>query len=415
MSLLPANLGFYETMEDIESLPLSSSLLPASSFATISNDLTDKINAIIEDYKTRTNDQNISKSELDKLTNQIIMLLIIAEYPGITHLENYLLFEEFFSDADLNIISSSVFYVGGQSIFVIPLNISQRRLLSLLLLYSREYPEPKKGFIYTDSEDPIKELIISIIKKIPTPDDLALNSSDIFKRAFIQFFTKDPSDKQNEIDWRRKKQSYIDAVIDGSAMVKIYKEKYLDKANLDESISDETIKERTKIFLQNSNITPPTPVSLTPVSPTSGSPTSGSPTPPEEEIYELPISYIFSFLTDAEKEIMRNKKEVCEVVKDLYHDGEMIPKMNVKPYFLEGNPSIEEITTYLDITGPKVLDIKIDEKKRQRLRSPSRSVPRDYGNRKKNKRGGKKTRNAKNNKNMQKYTKTHKKTRKQGD
>jgi hypothetical protein len=188
-------------------------------------------------------------------------------------------------------------------------------------------------------------------------------------------------------------------------MVKIYKDKYLDKANLDESISDETIKERTKIFLQNSNITPST----------SGSPTSGTPTPPEEEIYELPISYIFSFATDTEKEIMSKQKEVCEIVKDLYHDGEMIPKMNVKPYFLEGNPSIEEITTYLDITGPKVLDIKIDEKKRERLRSPSRSVPRDYGNRKKKRRGGKKTRNAKNNKNIQKHTKIHKKTRKQTD
>jgi hypothetical protein len=402
MSSLPENLGFYETMEDIESLPLSSSLLPSSSFTSFTTygDLTDKINTMIEDYKKRTNESNISKSELDKLNNQIIMLLIMSQYPGISHLENYLLFEEFFSDADLNNVSSTVFENNGVKLFVIPPNISQRRLLSLLLLYSREYPEPKKGFIYTDSEDPIKELIISIIKEIPTPDDLALNSSDIFKRAFIQFFTKDPSDKQKEIDWRMKKQSYIDAVIDGSAMVKIYKEKYLDKANLDESISDVTIKERTKRFLQNPNITPPTPV---------------TPTPPEEEIYELPISYIFSFLTDAEKEIMSNQKEVCEVVKDLYHDGEMIPKMNVKPYFLEGNPSIEEITTYLDITGPKVLDKKIDEKKRERLRSPSRSVPRDYGNRKKNKRGGKKTRNAKNNKNIQKDTKTHKKTRKQSD
>ena len=181
--------------------------------------------------------------------NNLKLLLKITESPYKFHLENYILLDNLFlSNEDI--------------IKILPQNINNiipRRLLTLLVFYSRESPE------FTLRKNPEKQLIKKLSSLFVNNAFTSLNIRNVFEE-FINI---------------NKSNNLIDKILNGSLIYQIYKKNYYNKNNV---LSESLIENRTKNWLEN------------------------------KEIINFPISYIFNIFTDSEKEKFNKDSKICKII-----------------------------------------------------------------------------------------------------
>jgi len=218
---------------------------------------------IIPIYKKRLT--NISdKKERKKLLDKIRMLLIMQTFPAYTHLENLLLFPEFFSDEDLTTLKDQfidLFSVKGKNLRYYLNNLELfRKLLSIILLERRDgydSTKPKLEIFERDEEDIyliLDQLLLdnnSIHPEIKQIfDDIQINqlnsknitglvskNKELKKNGIITskqllsvlqqlFFIEDRLTEEQIYERETKIVDYLVGIMDGSFMKNIYVKKY---------------------------------------------------------------------------------------------------------------------------------------------------------------------------------------------
>ena len=77
-------------------------------------------------------------------------------------------------------------------------------------------------------------------------------------------------------------------------------------------------------------------------------------------IYELPSFYILNAMDDNEYDIMMknvyDNERVCKIIQEKYIDDNIGDNTFIKPYFKEENRDVNELMTYLNDIGPKIIE-----------------------------------------------------------
>ena len=82
-------------------------------------------------------------------------------------------------------------------------------------------------------------------------------------------------------------------------------------------------------------------------------------------IVELPVSYIFNQLTDKQNNIMMDNEKVCKIIQEVYEEDKLDKKTFIKPTFNESTADVNDLMTYLNKIGPKIVDdAEIDFRKK---------------------------------------------------
>ena len=173
-----------------------------------------------------------------KLTSLTIMQSLTMD----ENLENYLLFQEFFTDADLQTLEN-VFDDYGPNTYP---KMKMRTILSMLVLYAKYYKNNTKlPYLLRDESyitlvDDIRATLLGY-----SSTDAQQTSTNI-KSNFDKFFTK------NE----KTKKKILENLINGKLMIEVYKnllKPKLERAG-DTVLTDEEIIDNIRLLLENSNM-----------------------------------------------------------------------------------------------------------------------------------------------------------------
>jgi hypothetical protein len=82
----------------------------------------------------------------------------------------------------------------------------------------------------------------------------------------------------------------------------------------------------------------------------------GGARPKEPIIVELPVSYIFNQLTDEQNNIMMDNEKVCKIIQEVYEEDELDKKTFIKPTFNESAKDVNELMSYFNEIGPKIIE-----------------------------------------------------------
>jgi hypothetical protein len=223
-------------------------LIDPSAFSALSRDLVDGI-----DLRKRNLSQEIDQ-KLDSLT--VMQSLTIDE-----NLENYILFEAFFSDADLDSLDGffndykpSNSPVSEETMNKFKMQI--RAVLSMLVLYSRYYKESRlrplilRNLLTNDSYIGLVDDIRSGFMGYPDypgESQPVLSLSVKIKNAFEKFFT---------INNEKIRKKILDDLFNGTLMIEVYnnllKEKLKKSGN--PILTDQEISENVTYLVDNANM-----------------------------------------------------------------------------------------------------------------------------------------------------------------
>ena len=172
-----------------------------------------------------------------KLTSLTIMQSLTMD----ENLENYLLFQEFFTDADLQTLEN-VFDDYGPNTYP---KMKMRTILSMLVLYAKYYKNNTKlPYLLRDESyitlvDDIRATFLSY-----SSINAQMTSKNI-KSDFYKFFTKN-----------KKTKKILENLINGTLMIEVYKN--LLKPKLERAdypvLTDEEIIDNIRLLLENSNM-----------------------------------------------------------------------------------------------------------------------------------------------------------------
>ena len=131
--------GFYETLEDISSISQN----------TQENNSMKNIRLKIVEIIQKMNINIAKNGENNEIREKIKWLNLLYKYPYYDHLENYLLFDDFLNEKD---VKNLTIVINTKFQLIYKANI--RKLIALMLCYSRELPEFKFNF----ENNPYKKL-----------------------------------------------------------------------------------------------------------------------------------------------------------------------------------------------------------------------------------------------------------------
>jgi len=129
----------------------------------------------------------------------------------------------------------------------------------------------------------------------------------------------------------------------------------------------------------------------------------GGARPKEPVIVELPVSYIFNQLTDEQNNTMMDNEKVCKIIQEVYEEDELDKKTFIKPTFNESAKDVNELMSYFNEIGPKIIE-ESEMDYRRKLQIGGKKTRNKTNKDKSDKMKNKKLRSRKNRKNRRSKT-----------